>query len=288
MVLGFPEYAAQAMRLSETLRLPYSEVALHRFPDGESRVTLPASLPEHLVFCRSLNQPNDKLIEFLLCAQTARDMGATRLTLVAPYLCYMRQDKAFHSGEAVSQKIVGRWLADLFDAVITVDPHLHRTHSLAEAVPAASAIALSASKMIGDFLAREVPGAFIIGPDEESLQWVRAVAAPGAFDYAVCKKIRTGDRVVRVSLPTVDLRGCSVVLVDDVVSTGQTIASAVRLCLESGAAQIDVFVTHALFSEGAMERIRDAGVSQVWSTDSIPHESNALHLAQRLAEFIRP
>ncbi|MCZ4328253.1 ribose-phosphate pyrophosphokinase-like domain-containing protein, partial [Brachybacterium paraconglomeratum] len=84
---------------------------------------------------RSLDQPNEKLVELLLAARTARTLGAPHLTLVAPYLPYMRQDIAFSPGEAVSQRIVGPFLASLVDAVITVDPHLHRVASLRDVVP---------------------------------------------------------------------------------------------------------------------------------------------------------
>ena len=126
MLLGFSDYESQGRRLADALGMPFALVAIHRFPDGESKVTLPSPLPERVVLCRSLDAPNDKLIELMLCAETARAMGAKRVALVAPYLCYMRQDIAFHPGEAVSQKIVGKFLAGLFDAVITVDPHLHR------------------------------------------------------------------------------------------------------------------------------------------------------------------
>ena len=152
MLLGFEEYETQAERLAEALGLPYARVLVHRFPDGECKLTLPAELPAHVVFCRGLDHPNDKLIELLLAAITARQLGAHRLTLVAPYLCYMRQDTAFVAGETVSQPIIGRFLADLFDDVVTVDPHLHRTHHLADAVPATHAVALTATGVMSDFL----------------------------------------------------------------------------------------------------------------------------------------
>ena len=178
MVLGFPDYELQAVRLSQQLAVPYATVTLHRFPDQESLVTLPSELPAHVVFCRGLNAPNDKLIELMLAAQTARQLGVQMQTLVAPYLCYMRQDLAFHPGEAVSQRIVGHFLADLFDEVLTLDPHLHRTPVLSQAVPAKRAIALTATGLIGKFIAQNAAGAFVLGPDEESLQWVQAVAQP--------------------------------------------------------------------------------------------------------------
>ena len=139
LVLGFPEYAGQGRRLAAAAGLDYADVGIHHFPDGESRVRLPPRLPSRIVFCRSLHRPNDKLVELALAAHTARELGAERLTLVAPYLCYMRQDKAFAPGEAVSQRIAGALIADWFDELITVDPHLHRTLSLEQAVPVGSA-----------------------------------------------------------------------------------------------------------------------------------------------------
>ncbi|MEA5097643.1 MAG: ribose-phosphate diphosphokinase [Burkholderiaceae bacterium] len=287
MVLGFPEYESQAQRLAASLAVPYACVQVHRFPDGENKLTLPASLPAEVIFCRSLNAPNDKLIELLLAAKTARRLGAERLTLVAPYLCYMRQDKAFHDGEAISQQIIGLWLAELFDSVITLDPHLHRTPTIQAAVPAKTAIALSAAGLIGQFLHAKTPNAFILGPDEESRQWVQAVALPGHFDFAVCDKQRFDDRSVKVSLPAVDLRGRHVVLVDDVASTGHTLIETARQSVAAGAHRTDVFVSHALFVEDADEKLRQAGVTNIWSTDSVSHPGNVVQLAESLATVLR-
>ncbi|MBS1186025.1 MAG: ribose-phosphate pyrophosphokinase [Burkholderiaceae bacterium] len=283
MILGFLEYEAQAQRLAQQLGAAYACVQTHRFPDGESRVTLPAALPSKVIFCRSLNEPNEKLVELLLAAKTARRLGARTLTLVAPYLCYMRQDKAFHDGEAISQHIIGYWLAQLFDGIVTLDPHLHRTPTIAAAVPAKTAVALTAASAIGHFLHQHASGAFILGPDEESRQWVQAVALPGGFDFAVCDKRRFDDRSVRIDLPEVNLRGRRVVLVDDVASTGHTVIEATRQCLTAGAARVDVFVSHALFVEGADEALRAAGANSIWSTDSVSHPGNVVHLAELLA-----
>lgn len=287
LVLGFSDYAGQASALAESLAVPYAEVLLHRFPDGESRVTVPTGLPEKVVVCRSLNQPNDKLVELMLTSQCARNNGAKHLTLVAPYLCYMRQDSAFQPGEAISQQIVGRFLADLFDAVITVDPHLHRVHTLAEAVPAGRADALSAAPAMGRFLRGRSRRPLLVGPDEESEQWVRTVASIAGLDHAVACKVRHGDRSVSVELPVRDYAGMDVVLIDDMASTGRTLAVAADRLVKAGAARVDVLVTHALFVEDAVTELREVGVSQIWSSDSVAHETNAFALAPLLAECLR-
>jgi ribose-phosphate pyrophosphokinase len=283
LVLGFPEYAAPARRLAAALAMPYDEVNIHRFPDGESKVRLPATLPGRVIVCRSLDRPNDKLVELLLTAATARAAGAARLDLVAPYLCYMRQDYAFQPGEAVSQRIIGRWLADLFDAVITVDPHLHRVKQLHEILPATRAITLSAGPLLAAFLRQRTPRALLIGPDSESRQWVEQIAAQAGMEYLIAEKQRLSDRDVRITLPLPNLRGRTAVIVDDMASTAHTLAAAARLLRDAGAQEIHCCVTHGLFLGDADELLRKAGVIQVWSTDSVPHSSNVIELAAVLA-----
>ena len=283
LVLGFPEYAEQARRFAARAGLDYAQVQVHRFPDGESRVRLPAELPPRIHFCRSLDRPNYKLVELALAAQTARDLGAEDLTLVAPYLCYMRQDMAFVPGEAVSQRIIGRLLAALFDGLMTVDPHLHRVARLEDAVPTPRAKCLTAAPLVGDCIARGQADALLVGPDSESEQWVAAIAAELKLDYTIGVKERFGDRSVRVRFPDIDCGGRRVVLVDDVASTGRTLESAAAALAPMAPASVSAFVTHALFLEGALDRLRAAGVGEVWSTDSIPHTTNRLHLDSLLA-----
>lgn len=286
LLLYFDDEAKAALRLAQAAGLDAAAVGRHRFPDGELKLTLPASLPPSVVLYHSLAQPNEKLVELLLVAQSARQHGAAQLTLVCPYLAYMRQDIAFNPGEVVSQKIVGRFIASLFDAVITVDPHLHRVATLEEAVPAARAVALSAAPLLGELVAAQVAGALLLGPDAESAQWVAAAAQAHGLSHAVCEKVRHGDHHVTVQLPSVDFAGRSVVLIDDVASSGHTLAEAARGALAAGAASVDVAVTHALFADGALRLVREAGVRHLWSTDSIAHESNVVTLAPLLAQAL--
>ncbi len=276
-----------AQRAAQAAGLQALCIERHRFPDGELRLRLPERLPPRVVFWRTLNDPNEKLVELLLAAQAARSLGGQHLTLVAPYLAYMRQDIAFNPGEVVSQRIVGRFLAELFDAVITVDPHLHRVATLEEAVPVATAVVLSGAPVLADFVRQHRPNALLIAPDEEALQWVAQAAARHGWDHAVCHKQRHGDRAVSIELPAMPVKGRTVVLMDDVASSGHTLAQAARALLAAGAASVDVAVTHALFAEGALALVKDAGVGEVWSPDCITHPSNAVSMVPALAEALR-
>ena len=286
-MLHFSEDQAIASRAAQAAGLTACVIERHRFPDGELRLRLPEALPARVVVWRTLNDPNEKLVELLLVAETARALGARHLSLVAPYLAYMRQDIAFNPGEVVSQRVVGRFLAGLFDAVLTVDPHLHRVSTLQEAIPVADAVVLSGAPVLADWLVQRRANALLIGPDEESLQWVAQAAARHGWDYAVCRKLRHGDRAVSIELPPLPVQGRAVVLMDDVASSGHTLAQAARMLLAAGAASVDVAVTHALFAEGALALVKDAGVGEVWSTDCIAHGSNAVSMVPALAGALK-
>ncbi len=292
LLLHFEDERAAAQRLAQACGIPAASIESHRFPDEELRLRLPVDaqgkLPEQLVIYRSLDRPNDKLIELMLVARQARELGSGKLILVAPYLAYMRQDMAFHPGEVVSQKVVGRFLADLFDAVITVDPHLHRIRTLDEAIALPHAISLSGAPMLAQLIARHHDRPLLIGPDAESAQWIEAAARVHGFDHGVCTKERHGDKQVAITLPTVPVHGRAVVLLDDVASSGRTLAVAARLLRDAGAASVDVAVTHALFAGDALDVIQSAGVAHVWSTDCIAHPSNAIEMAPALAQALTP
>lgn len=288
LLLHFDEDQGSAQRIASAAGMACAPIARHRFPDGELKLRLPAELPPRVVLLRTLDHPNEKLTELLLVARTARTLGATHLTLVAPYLAYMRQDIAFQTGEVVSQRVIGRFLADLFDAVITVDPHLHRVATLQEAVPVPQAVVLSGAPLLADVIAAHHAAPLLIGPDEESAQWIAQAAQAHGYDFGVCRKVRHGDRDVQIALPAnLAFAGRSVVLLDDVASSGRTLAGAARLLLAGGASSVDVAVTHALFAGDALQVIKNAGVDRVWSTDCISHPSNAVSMAACIADALQ-
>ncbi|MDO9283472.1 MAG: ribose-phosphate diphosphokinase [Aquabacterium sp.] len=287
LLLAFDDECAQAEALGAALGVPMALVGRHHFPDGETKLCLPPKLPAELLLLRGLHHPNHKLVELLITAPAARALGARRIVLVSPYLAYMRQDMAFTPGEAVSQRHIAALLASRFDGVFTVDPHLHRIHSLDEVMPGCPNRALTAAPLLGAWVAHQVPGALLLGPDEESLQWVAAAGQAHGLDHAVCHKQRFGDHDVRVALPAMSLAGRAVVLMDDVASTGRTLQEAATAALGAGAASVDVVVTHALFVGDALARLRAAGVRHVWSSDAVPHETAVVSICPLLVGAIQ-
>ncbi|EJN12405.1 ribose-phosphate pyrophosphokinase [Bradyrhizobium sp. YR681] len=278
-----------ARRLAARLGLGCDEITVHRFPDGELRVTV-APAADTTILYAALDQPNDKLIALLFAAEALRRGGAKRLVLVAPYLCYMRQDIAFHAGEAISQRAIGGLLAQIVDRVVTVDAHLHRTPDIATVFPGIAAENLSAMPAIANALAKAGidPATVVIGPDAESEPWVKDLAARLGLQHTVARKARHGDRSVEIDLADAPLlAGRPALLVDDIVSSGTTLMVAAKTLHAMGATAVDAIVTHALFPPAMIAAFTDAGIRSIRSSDSVPHPTNAIALDDILAAALR-
>ena len=285
-LISFPQAELQARALATDLNVPYQTIELHHFPDMESRVHIPPINTDKVAIYLSLDHPNAKLIELILAAATIKESGQHSLILVAPYMCYMRQDIAFRVGDAVSQKIIGRLLAEHIDAVITVDPHLHRTPVLEQAIPVKNAIAVSSANLQAEFLSRQFSDAILIGPDAESEQWVSKIAQQANLSYLVASKIRYGDHEVRIELPDADLHNRDIVLIDDIASTGKTLSTCTALIRKQQVKSVSALLTHALFTHETEIMLGEAGIDNIWSTDSVIHSSNRVSLTPLLAQSI--
>lgn len=284
-----PSSATEARQLAVRLGLDAREIGVHRFPDEEMRVTVGPVAPNTIVF-GSLDRPNEKLLALLFAAEALRRGGARRLVLVAPYLCYMRQDTAFHAGEAISQKVIGPLLARTFDRIVTIDAHLHRTRRIEEVFPGSESDNLSAMPAIAAALRADGfdPATVIAGPDEESERWVGELAGRMGVKFAVARKTRRGDRSVDIVFPDSALfADHPVLLVDDIVSSGGTLTACARTLAAAGARSVDAIITHALFPPELVAALFAAGIRSVKSTDSVPHPTNAIALDAVLADALR-
>lgn len=281
----FPDSLVFARKLASALGAPLARVALHYFPDAETRVRIEPGT-DHALLVRSLHDPNSKLFELLLAASALRDGGAPSVTLVAPYLPYMRQDRAFVRGEAVSQRVLGALIGHAFDGVVCVEPHLHRIRSLSEVFPC-DARALSAAPAIARWVARQGEPCWVVGPDEESEPWVRAIGAAAGMPHVVARKQRVGDDAVVVDLPRGLRAPCErAVIVDDIASSGATLAAAARAVRGAGALRVDAVVAHAIIAPGAEARIREAQIASLISCDTLPHPTNAIETAGLIADAL--
>jgi ribose-phosphate pyrophosphokinase len=289
LLLAFAEDRQPALALANHLGIPFGEIGLHRFPDGEICPRLPDAAAQTLIY-RSFNQPNEKLVSLLLVHDALmRDPRVKLSMLIAPYLPYLRQDIAFHPGEPISQAVLCTLLAARFPQIVTVDPHLHRTPDLGTAYPGTIWQVLSAQDTLAEAIRTEgvPPGLVIVGPDVESTPLVKRLAARLGCQAATFVKHRSGDRQVQLTPPAgLDVLGRPVLILDDMCSTGGTMARLAGALKTAGARSIEAVVTHALFDETSAAMMREAGIARIRSTDSVDHPTNAIPLARLLAEAI--
>jgi ribose-phosphate pyrophosphokinase len=276
-----------AARLASALGFDLGRMETRQFPDGETYlrfITDPRGRSIAL-FC-TLDHPNDKMLALIFAAATARDLKASKVGLVSPYLAYMRQDRRFKPGEAVTSRQVAHLLSEAFDWLVTVDPHLHRYGSLAEIYTIPTRV-VHAAPLISQWIKSNVANPLIIGPDSESEQWVSAVAAEAGAPYCVLEKVRHGDRNVEITLKDLDRwSGRAPVLVDDIISSGRTMIEAVKLLIARGWPQPICIAVHGLFADGSDALLQQAG-ARVVTSNSVPHPSNALDTGGILATAVK-
>ncbi|GJJ03228.1 phosphoribosylpyrophosphate synthetase [Duganella rhizosphaerae] len=287
MLMALPGAEQFAGHLRGQLGCEAGELLVHRFPDGESCPQLtPAVAGRDVILVAALNQPDHQIMAVYLCACVARELGARSVGLVAPYLPYMRQDASFAPGQGVTARHFARLLSGCFDWLVTVDPHLHRFHQLSEVYRIATEVAPAAPE-IAAWIAARVERPVLVGPDEESEQWVGQVAAAAGCPYTVLRKVRSGDREVSVSPPPATLlAGRTPVLVDDIISTARTMIAATQQLKAAGCAPPVCIGVHALFAGAAYAELEAAGAGRIVSCDTVPHASNEIGMSAPIAAAV--
>lgn len=285
VLIAVPGCEDHAHRLGARLGLDVIVPELRRFPDGELYVRLPRERVDATVAIVG-NLSSDNFLRVAFLAGTARDLGAHTVGLVAPYLAYMRQDSAFNPGEGITQRYFAKLVSGCVDWLVTVDPHLHRVHSLEGIYTIPTTIA-RAAPAIAQWITGEVPKPVLVGPDSESEQWVAAVAAHCAAPFVILEKTRRGDRDVSVSAPDYSWNGHTPVVIDDIISTGRTMVEATRMLRAAGSAAPMCVAIHAVFADAVQDALVAAGASGIVTCDTIPHASNRICVADPIAEAVR-
>jgi ribose-phosphate pyrophosphokinase len=287
VILPAPGHEALGRALAERLGAQAGTVEYRRFPDGESYVRIATPVDgATVVIAACLKDPDPQLPSVLFLADAARDMGARRVGLATPYLAYMRQDHRFRDGEAVTSRTFAALVSGAFDWLCTVDPHLHRYASLDEIYRIPSVVS-RAAPAIAAWVRDNVPDAVIVGPDSESAQWAAEVARSAGVPSTVLEKVRRGDRDVSVAGETGVIAARTPVLLDDIISSANTMAEAARLLRAAGTAAPVCIGIHALFATGAEELLREAGVARVVTCNTVRHPTNAIDVTPGFAASIR-
>lgn len=287
VILPMPGNEALAAALATALEGDLGEIEQRQFPDGETYLRVHAEVAgRSVVVACTMNEPNGKSLPLLFAADTLRDLRAVRIGLAAPYIAYMRQDARFREGEAVTSRTFASLLSRSFDWIVTIDPHLHRYRSMDEIYGVPVAVGHGAS-VLADYLRGQKGSMFLVGPDQESEQWVAAVARDAGVPHVTMKKTRHGDRDVAIVFSGIDgFRGRVPVLVDDMISSGRTMEVAARQLVALGFAAPVCLVVHGIFAEDARARLEAAGAKLV-TTNTIPGPTALLDIHPVLAELVR-
>ena len=282
IVFSFPEQTDLCQALLQQGQWEQGEWEWRHFPDHESYIRVKSAVQSKpvAILC-SLNSPDTKIMSIIFLSQTLKELGATHITLIAPYLGYMRQDKRFQDGEAITSDIFAKLLSPYIRRLITIDPHLHRHKRLEEIYNCACTV-LTAAPLMAAWIAAHVPNPLIIGPDMESEQWVANVAQRAKAPYIILEKTRHGDRDVEILLPdATPHKKRTPVLVDDIISTGSTLIKAIGLLQQQGFTHSICMATHGLFSDADYQRLQQTG-THIVTSNTISHPTNAIDIAPLL------
>nr|TFG52792.1 MAG: ribose-phosphate pyrophosphokinase [Hyphomicrobiales bacterium] len=281
LLVALPGNEAMAENIAKHVGGEIASLESRSFPDGESyfRYLSPLEGRSVALIC-TLDRPNKKFLPLAFAAATARELGASQIGLIAPYLAYMRQDQRFHAGEALTSTIFARTISPLFDWLITVDPHLHRRSSLSEIYDIPAHI-VQASPLFASWITKNVEHPILIGPDEESAQWVGAIAGTCHAPHVILKKERKGDRDVAVSMPAIaGLESATPILIDDIISSGHTMRETIEHLKLAGARAPICMAVHGIFAENAYEILLQTGAVRIVTANTITHESNAIDVCR--------
>lgn len=274
--------------ISSQLTIKIGDVILKNFPDQESYIKINENVAgRDIIIIDSLNLPNDKILPLIFFVETLKELGAKRIGLVAPYLAYMRQDARFHTGEGITSIYFAKLISQYFDWMITVDPHLHRRHSLNEIYSIKNLI-VSSTLQISKWIRSNVENCVLIGPDVESKQWVSEIAKEADAPFVILEKIRKGDRDVEIMIPEIDKYKEQIpVLIDDIISSGRTMIETIKKINQIGMSSPICIGVHAIFADDSYDQIKNAGIRQIVTCNTIDHPSNAIDLSNSLAEGIK-
>jgi ribose-phosphate pyrophosphokinase len=284
LIAAFPEVSEIGRKIARKLSAEFTQINVKSFPDSEFHMKLKVNPKNRsVVIINSFSgNPNNKLVETILAGGIAKDYGAKKIILVATYLPYMRQDMHFVHYDSFSAKHMLEVFSD-FDKIIAVDPHLHRIKNMH--LLSRKAESITVDDIIADYIKKKFKSDFeIIGPDEESQQWSARIAKMLNKRVVILKKTRLGDEKIKQKDVKLDKAGTYIVI-DDIISTGRTIAGALAMAKQQGAKKLVCIGIHGVLVNGADKLIGKH--AQLITTNSIPNKYADIDISSAIADRLK-
>ena len=279
-ILGGTSARTIAEDISKELQQPLIEVTYKRFPDDEFYVRILDDVKGEDVLIVQTTYPDTKIVELLLMQDAVYEAGANEITVALPYFGYSRQDKKFEEGEPISARAIAEHISLHADYVITVDPHKEHLLDFFN-VPAYSC---SAVVEIAKYL-KEKDIDFVLAPDKGAKKRAQQAATIIGCEYDYMEKIRIDGTTIKIKPKKIDAKNKNVAIIDDIISTGGTMAKSIKELKRQGAKEVSVACTHGLFVGGAKEKLLSAGCNEIISTDTIENEFSKVKAAPCIAEM---
>ena len=284
---ALPDNDALTQSLAEKCFAELGKVTIRQFPDGETYVRIESDMLHKQVFlvC-TLDYADTKIMPLYYLAQTAKELGAQSVHLIAPYLSYMRQDMRFKSGEGITSAYFAKLLSSFLDSLITLDPHLHRINTLSE-IYSISTITLHADTLVSKWISENIDQPVLIGPDAESAQWVAEVAHYANLPFVILEKTRRGDENVEISVPHIEkYKEHTPVLVDDIIATASTMMTTMGHLKKAGMRNPVCIGIHGIFAHNSYIDLLAAGAEAVITCNTISHQSNKITIDDLIASAV--
>ncbi len=280
-VIGGTASKTTAEDLSKKQQIPLARLIFKRFPDGELYIRILDDIYGEDVIIIQTTYPDPNIVELFLLQDAVKEAGAKKITVIIPYLGYSRQDKKFEKGEPISAKAIAALISLNADEVITIDPH--KEHILDFfSIPAFSC---SAVPELAKFLKRKNID-LVLAPDKGALDRAKQASTIIGCDFDYMEKTRIDGTTVEIKPKNLNAQDKNVAIIDDIISTGGTMAKSISELKKHGAKKIFVACTHGLFAEGAVKKLVSAGCDEIISTDTVVSEFSKVKISPCILQLL--
>jgi ribose-phosphate pyrophosphokinase len=280
-IIGGTASKTVAEDLSQILKIPLAKTILKRFPDDELYVCISDDITEKNVIIVQTTYPDHNIIELLLLQDAAKEANAKKITVVIPYLGYARQDKKFENGEPISAKTIAKIISINADEIITIDPHKEYILDFFT-VPASSCTAVPE---LSNYLKKKDID-MVLAPDKGALNRVKKASTIMNCDFDYMEKTRIDGSTIEIKPKNLDVHDKNVAIIDDIISTGGTMAKSINELKKHGTKKIFVACTHGLFVGDAVKKLSSAGCDEIISTDTIKSGFSKVKIASAISKLL--
>jgi ribose-phosphate pyrophosphokinase len=281
-IVGGTASKSVAEELSKELDAKLVNTISKRFPDDEFYVRILDDVSgEHVIIVQT-TYPDNNTIELFLLQNAVEEAGAKEISVVIPYFGYARQDSKFQEGEPISAKALANLISLSADKVITVDPH--KQHILD--FFSTSAYSCSAVPELAKYL-RDKEINMVLAPDKGALERAKQASEIIECDFDYMEKTRIDGETIEIKPKKLDANDKNVAIIDDIISTGGTMAKSINQLKKHGAKNVYVACTHGLFAGDAVKKLVNSGCNEIISTDTIQSDYSKVKISPCIAPFFK-